>query len=293
MRAFDLLQPGTVEEALEALHEYGDNARLIAGGAMLTILLRERLIDPTHLISLLDIPGLDEIASESGELRIGATATLRSIEQSLAVQRTCAVLSEAAHLVGNIRVRNVATIGGHLAQADVHLDLPPVLAALRAEVDVQARSGQRAIRVEDFFTGYYETSLAPDEMIVRLRVPVPPLNLRGAYLKYCSLSPNDWPTVGVAAFLQGLDGRASDVRIVVGSVSERPLRLPEAEAILEGERLQLSAIAEVGRRYAAAADPLPDHRGSVEYKREVTAVCVRRAIAAAAERAGLAIGAGA
>ena len=289
MRPFDLLQPTTVDEAVSLLHQHGDEARLLGGGAMMAILLRERLITPGVLISLLSIPGLDEVRGNGAGPHIGATATLSRIEKSAAVREAHPVLAEAIRLVGNVRVRNVATIGGHLAQADVHLDLPPVLLALNASVTVRGPGGERRIRFADLLVGYYETSLAPDEMIVSVDLPAQPAGLSGAYLKYCSLSPNDWPTVGVAAFFQAEDGRAADVRIVVGSVSERPLRLPEAEAMLRGERLTATSVAEVAGRYAAAADPLPDVRGTVEYKRKVTEVYVRRAVAAAAGRAGLTI----
>jgi len=289
VRSFDLLQPTSIDEATSLLRQHGDEAQLIGGGAMLAILLRERLISPAVLISVLSIPGLGDVAASEGGLRIGATATLSSIEKNAAVRRRYPVFGEALRVVGNVRVRNVATIGGHLAQADVHLDLPPVLLALNASVTARGPDGERRIPIEDLFVGYYETSLAADEMIVGVELPAPPAGLTGAYLKYCSLSPNDWPTVGVAAFFQADDGRASDVRIVAGSVSERPLRLAEAESLLREERLQGTAVAEVARRYAAAADPLPDVRGSVEYKRKVTEVYVRRAVEAAATRAGLSI----
>jgi len=288
-RPFDLLQPTTVEEAVGLLREHGDDAELIGGGAMLAILLRERLIAPRILVSVLSIPGIGDVLASGDGLRVGATATLSAIEKTPEVRMGYPVLAEALRLVGNVCVRNVATIGGHLAQADVHLDLPPVLLALNVSVIARGPDGERRIPIDDLFVGYYETSLASDEMIVTVHLPVPAPGLQGAYLKYCSLSPNDWPTVGVAAFLQTQDGRASDVRIVAGSVSERPLRLPEAEALLKGERPTRGAVAEVARRYAAAADPLPDVRGSVEYKRKVTEVYVRRAVEAAATRVGLSI----
>lgn len=288
-RPFDLLQPTTVDEAVGLLRAHGDDAQLIGGGAMLAILLRERLIAPPILVSVLSIPGLSDVLSSGDGTRVGATATLTATEKSPEVRSHYPVLAEALRVVGNVRVRNVATIGGHLAQADVHLDLPPVLLALGATVIARGPNGERRIPMDDLFVGYYETSLASDEMIVAVQLPAPAPGLQGAYLKYCSLSPNDWPTVGVAAFLRSADGRASDVRIVAGSVSERPLRLPEAEALLDGERLTRGALAEVARRYAAAADPLPDVRGSVEYKRKVTEVYVRRAVEAAATRVGLSI----
>ena len=238
VRSFDLLQPTSIDEATSLLRQYGDDAQLIGGGAMLAILLRERLISPSVLISVLSISGLGDVAASDSGLRIGATATLSSIEKNAEVRQRYPVFGEALRVVGNVRVRNVATIGGHLAQADVHLDLPPVLLALNASVTARGPDGERRIPIEDLFVGYYETSLAADEMIVGVELPAPPAGLTGAYLKYCSLSPNDWPTVGVAAFFQADDGRASDVRIVAGSVSERPLRLAEAESVLRGERLR-------------------------------------------------------
>jgi carbon-monoxide dehydrogenase medium subunit len=247
------------------------------------------LIAPRVLVSVLSIPGLDEIVPTVDGLRIGATATLSAIEKAPYVRTHYPVLAEAIRVVGNVRVRNVATIGGHLAQADPHLDLPPVLLALGAVVVARGPSGERRIPFDDLFLGYYETSLASDEMILAVELPTQPPGLQGVYLKYCSLSPNDWPTVGVAAFLRTQEGRASDVRIVAGSVSERPLRLPEAEALLRERRPNRGAIAEVAGRYAAAADPLPDVRGSVDYKRKVTEVYVRRAFEAAAHRVGLSI----
>lgn len=282
VRAFDLHEPATADEAVGLLQRL-NNSALIAGGAVLTFLLRERLAAPDHLVSLTGIPELAGIARSDGHVTIGATTTLREIERSTLLP----VLSEAAHLIGNIRVRNVATLGGHLAQADIHLDLPPVLVALGAEVDIQGPDGRRTVPVSEFFLGYYETCLEPAEMVTGVRVPDLSPDLKGVYLKYCALSQNDWPTLGVAAFMQAADGRASDVRVVAGAVSDRPLRVPEAEALLENKRPTASAIAEVGRRYAAAADPVGDATGSAQYKREVTAVYVRRAIEAVAQRAGL------
>lgn len=289
MERFDLLQPTGVDEAIVLLAQHGEDARLIAGGAMLMPLLRQRVIAPRYLVSVVDIPGLSAIELRGDGLVLGAAATLRAIERSVAVRGRYPVLSEALRLVGNVRVRNVATIGGHLAQADIHLDLPPVLLALDASVRTRSPRGERLIPLEDLFLGYYETCLAADEMIVSVHLPAPSSNLYGAYLKYCSLSPNDWPTVGVAAFLKIDNGRVADARLVVGCVSDRPLRVPSAEVLLRGERPARPILAEAARRYAAAAEPVADIRGSVDYKRRVTEVYVRRAIEAAAARAGASI----
>jgi carbon-monoxide dehydrogenase medium subunit len=153
----------------------------------------------------------------------------------------------------------------------------------------RGRRGERRIPLEDLFVAYYETSLAPDELIVAVEVAPPDPGLRGVYVKFCSLSPNDWPTVGVAAFLRTEGDRIAEARVVVGSVSERPLRLPEVEARLADGPLTSASIAEVSQAYMDASDPDADVRGSVAYKRRVTNVVVQRAIRAAAEQAEMRI----
>jgi carbon-monoxide dehydrogenase medium subunit len=289
MRRFDLIQPTTVDEATALLTEHGDAARLVGGGAMLTILLRQRLIAPAYLISTLDIAGLSDLHANAQGLIIGGATTLRTIERSPEVQTRYPVLVDALRKVGNVRVRNVATLGGHLAQADIHMDLPPVLIGYGATVMARGRRGERRIPLEDLFVAYYETSLAPDELIVAVEVAPPDPGLRGVYVKFCSLSPNDWPTVGVAAFLRTEGDRIAEARVVVGSVSERPLRLPEVEARLADGPLTSASIAEVSQAYMDASDPDADVRGSVAYKRRVTNVVVQRAIRAAAEQAEMRI----
>ncbi|HZT06819.1 MAG TPA: xanthine dehydrogenase family protein subunit M [Chloroflexota bacterium] len=289
MRPFDLLLPTTVDDAIALAAQHGDDARWIAGGAMLIALLRERLLQARALISVVDIPTLQGVATSAAGVHIGAATTLRAIERSAELAQRLPVLAEALRLVGNVRVRNVATIGGHLAQADIHMDLPPVLMALDATVGVRGPSGLRRLPVGDLLVDYYETCLEPDELIVDVDVPSPSPALRGAYRKYCALSPNDWPTVGVAALLEPDDGRVREARVVVGCVANRPLRVPSAEAILRGERLSQANVGEVARRYAAAAEPLDDVRGSADYKRTVTEVFVRRTLESAADRAGLEI----
>jgi aerobic carbon-monoxide dehydrogenase medium subunit len=289
MRTFDLHQPHSTDEAVALLAQHGDEAQVVAGGAMLAILLRQRLIAPQHLISVTDIPSLQGMEATAAGVRFGATTTLRTIERSPEIQQRYPVLREALGLVANVRVRNVATIGGHLAHADPHLDLPPVLMALNATVGIQGPAGERSLPLAELFTGYYETALEPDEIITWVSIPPQVAGWQGAYLKYCSLTPTDWPTVGVAAFLRIEDGLVAEARVIAGSVAERPLEVAEAEALLQGERLTRAAVAEAARRYAEAAEPLSDMRGSSDYKRKVTEVYVRRALAQAAERAGLEI----
>jgi len=287
MRAFDLLQPRTTDEAIALLTKHGDDSQIVAGGAMLLILMQQGLVSPSVLISLSDIDELGGLTESDDELRIGATATLREIEQSALVAERYPILREALLQLANVRVRNVATLGGHLAHSDPHMDLPPVLVALGASVELRGAHGARDMPLAELFTGHYENALQPGEMIVSLKLPGSDQKWYGTYLKYCSLTPTDWPTVGVAAMVRADHGRIAEARVVAGSVAERPLRLPEAEAMLVGVTPSQGVLEEVGARYAAAADPLADVRGSEEYKRKMTGVFVKRAIREAARRAGL------
>jgi carbon-monoxide dehydrogenase medium subunit len=287
MRPFDLLEPRTTDEAIALLNQHGDDAQIVAGGAMLLILMQQGLVSPGVLISLSAIDELGGLTDSDDGLRIGATATLRQIEQSPLVAERYPILREALLQVANIRVRNVATLGGHLAHSDPHLDLPPVLVALGASVQLRGANGARDMPLAEFFTGHYENALQPGEMIVSIRLPRSDQDWHGTYLKYCSLTPTDWPTVGVAAMVRVDGGRIGEARVVAGSVAERPLRLPEAEAMLAGEPPSGEILDEVGARYAAAAEPLADVRGSEDYKRKMTGVFVKRAIREAARRAGL------
>lgn len=286
VRAFDLYEPGTVQEAIDLLNS-SDNAVIMGGGAVLTFLIQQRLAAPGRVIDVTRIPVLHGISEQDGRLHIRASTTVREIERSALVRKRLPVLAEAARLVGNVRVRNVATLGGHIAQADVHQDLPPVLTALGAEIELTGPSGVRALAISDFLLGYYETALAPGEMITGASIPIPSEDLQGVYLKYCAISQHDWPTLGVCAFMENAGGRPQHVRVVAGAVSDRPLRVVEAEALLENEGLQATVLAEVANRYARAADPVEDARGSAAYKRHVTGVYVRRALQAAAGRAGV------
>jgi len=188
-----------------------------------------------------------------------------------------------------VRVRNIATIGGHLAHGDPHMDLPPILVTLGARVRAVSPRGERWIDAGELITGYYETSLAGDELIVEVHVPAQPPGARAAYAKFTALSADDWPAVGVAVWVRREGEAIVEARIAVGGATDHPTRMTAAEAaLLDGGT--------DAKRFAAAADaaadevmPLGDLRGSGPYKREMVRVHVRRAlervIAAPEERA--------
>ena len=244
--------------------DWGEDATVVAGGTFVGILLNQRLLAPAAFLSLRGVEELGGIEG-NGELRLGAMTTHRAVERSSLVRERWPALARAFELVATPRVRNQATVGGVLADADYASDPPAMLCALGARAIARSRSGPREIPIEKLIVGHYETSLRPDELITEVRVPGG--IERAAYRKFRTRSHEDRPCVAVAAALAG--GR---LRVVVGAVSGRPQLFPE---ICE---LGVEAAEEIGRRYAEAIDPISDFRGSAEYRRRVVAVEVRRAL---------------
>jgi carbon-monoxide dehydrogenase medium subunit len=283
----ELLEPRSVDEAVLLLAQHADEAKIIAGGTAVVLMLQNRLISPGYLISLGRIGGLDDIKYEPGAgLRIGGLATIRQAETSPSVREHLPVLAETFAEVANVRVRNAATVGGNLAEADYASDPPAVLVGLRARVKAASQRGVREISLTEFFKDFYETALAEDEILTEVAVPELSPNWRSAYLKYVSRSSEDRPCVGAAAFVDlDEDGLCRELRVVVSAVAETPREVADAEALARGERLTDELIGEVAERYAEAIDPLSDLRGSAWYREQMIRVFVRRAIRAALERA--------
>jgi carbon-monoxide dehydrogenase medium subunit len=258
------LAPRSLDEALALKAERGDEATVVAGGTFVGILVNQRLLEPAAFLSLRGVPGLDSISGD-GELALGAMVTHRAVERSSAVRQGWPGLAGAFGVVASPRVRNQATVGGVLADADYASDPPAMLCALRARAVARGAAGTREIPVDELILGHYETSLAPDELITEVRVPGG--TERAVYRKFRSRSHEDRPCVAVAAALAG-----GVLRVVVGAVAARPQHFPELCALGAG------AAAEIGRRYAEAIDPIADVRGSSAYRRRVIAVEVRRAV---------------
>jgi aerobic carbon-monoxide dehydrogenase medium subunit len=247
MSPFELAAPNSIAEALALLAEEG--ARPLSGGTALMLMMKAGVLRPPRLVSLRNL-GLHKIEA-NGSLRIGAMTTLRALEKSEAVRKGWPVITRMLRTLSNVRVRNVATVGGALAHADPHMDLPPVLAALGARAVLQGKSGRRVVPVEDLYAGYLETTLQ-NELITHVEVPA--LGKRGAaYLKCTTRSADDWPAVGVAVVL------GDDTRIFVSAATDRPTRVAD-ESALAGLKIE------------------GDLHGSAEYKRHLLKVYLRRAI---------------
>ena len=285
MIRFDYIEPTTVKKALALMEKHGDEGRVIAGGTSLLIMMRQRLLTPKMVISLARIPKFDTISfnAKTG-LRIGAGARHRDIEMSPVIKKHYPILHETFHNVAQPRIRNMGTIGGNLAAGDPLTDPGASLIALDAEVVVTSRTGQRTLKLDEFFIDYYETALNPGELLTEIRVP-PPSRPGWSHIKFTPRSVEDFATVGVALTLSAKNGVCEDVRLGLNSVASTIIHAKRAEAILRGKTINDELLNQMGEVAASEVDPMDDNRGSADYKREMVKVLVRRAAKEALQRA--------
>ena len=283
MTPFELVEPASLGEAIALLDPDDSAVRPIAGGTALMLMMKAGVFRPSRLVSLRKLARLNaRIAmAKDGALTIGAMTPLALLERSPEVARAAPVIPRAMRRLSNIRVRNVATIGGNLAHGDPHMDLPPILIALDAKVAVVGANGaqaaERTIAVEDLFAGYFETVLAKNELIAELRIP-PQGKSRAAYLKVTTGSAEDWPALGVAVALEAEGSAVKSARVVVSAATEKATRLKGVERLLAGATVDQKMLARAGDAAAEEAECITDVRGSAAYKRELTRVYVGRAL---------------
>ena len=278
LRPFRLEEPESVKEASESLARYGDSAKIYAGGTELLLAMKEGLIHFECLVNVKKIPGLDQITQDNGTLRLGALSTHRQLERSETLQEKLPVLVEMERNVANLRVREVGTIGGNLTFAEPHADPGTLLLALDATVVAQKAGGSRDIPMTEFFVDAYEAAVEEDEVLTEIVVPLPDANAAVRYRKFGYL---ERPSAGVALHVMADEGRKSvkDVRIAVGCVGPKSMRVEEAEAVVRGKSLDEAAqlMAEAGEIAGRAADAISDLHGSAEYKEHIVKVLLTRA----------------
>jgi len=279
MSKIDFFEPTTFSEATALLSEYGDEAKIIAGGTSVVLMLQQKLIFPGVLISLGRVEGWNFIRLDPDGLHLGALTHLRQAELSPVLREYCPALAHTFSVVGNVRVRNQATLGGNLSAADYAADPPAMLTALGARARLLGPNETREVPLSEFFLGFYTTALEPDEILSEVIIPVIPATARAAYYKYTSLSAEGRPCVAVGALADfSSDGQCKDLRIAVGAAVESPQRVTEAEALAHGQTLTDELVAAIANEYARTLDPLSDVRGSAWYRREMIGVFVRRAL---------------
>lgn len=275
MTKINFLEPANFSEASALLVEHGDEAKVIAGGVSVTLMLQQKLIAPSVLVSLGRIDDGDFIRLESDGLHIGALAKLHDLERSQIVREFCPALAHTFSVVGNVRVRNQATLGGNLSVADYAADPPSMLTALDARVQVQGVEKKRVIPLHEFFLGFYTTALEPTEILTEIIIPKP---ARAAYFKYTSISAEGRPCVAVGVAADFDSDLCKDLRIAVGAAVETPQRIESAEAMARGQTLTDELVAAIANEYSLMLDPLTDVRGSAWYRRGMIRVFVKRAL---------------
>ena len=275
LRKFAIHQPKTIAEASQMLGEFGEKGRLYAGGTELLLAMKHDLLRYEHLVDVKTIPDLNKIGLQNGSLMIGSTATHRAIERSPVVKQNLPVLAEMETKVANVRVRASGTLGGNLCFAEPHSDPATLLVALGAKAHVQSKAGAKSVMIEKLITGAYETSLASDELLAAVEIPIATKTQRAAYLKF---QLKERPTLGLALVLDVDGDNIRKATAVVGSVSAVPTQSNKANGLLTGVRAQVEKqLGDAAEALAEAADPIDDIEGSADYKRQLIGVFLRRA----------------
>ena len=285
MTPFEFLLPYSLEEALSLLDPEDPAIRPVSGGTAVMLMMKAGVLRPTRLVSLQRIGERHSRIERKadGSLSIGGLAKLADIEAHTDVRKGWPLLTQALRSVANPRVRAVATIGGNLSHADPHMDMPPVMAALGAQVVITNATGARNVRADALCTGYYETVLRRDELITELKVP--PQAGPGHYLKLTTRAAHDWPALGLAVVLGGLQGdRVTAASLLTGAATDIPTRLHKAEAVLHQRGLGEAALREAADAAVDDAPLVGDAHGSVAYKRQLLRVSLPRAIQIALNR---------
>jgi carbon-monoxide dehydrogenase medium subunit len=278
MTPFDLLEPTSLKEALGLLDAEDASVRPLGGGTALMLMMKAGIFRPTRLVSLRKVGGMSGIkAGGDGSLTIGAMTPLAALEHSAEVARAAPVITRTMRRLSNVRVRNVATVGGALAHGDPHMDLPPVLIALGASVTAVSPKGERTLKVEDLLTGYYETALEKNELIASVSIPAQGAR-RAAYIKFTAGSAEDWPALGVAVSVEAAGDTLKSATVVASAATTKATRLATAEKALTGAKLDDKSLRAAGDAGAQEADVIADVRGSAAYKRELIRVHVGRAV---------------
>jgi CO/xanthine dehydrogenase FAD-binding subunit len=274
---FDYHAPASLEEALALLQRYGGDAKVLAGGQSLMPLLNFRLSRPAALVDLNRIPSLAYVREHDGQLRLGAMTRQRTIEFSPMVAQKLPLLREATKWVGHLPIRTRGTIGGSIAHADPSAEYPAVLTALEGEVVARGPNGERVVKAKDLFHTYLTTSLAPEEILVEVRIPAMPAGA-GYALEEFARRHGDFAIVGVAALIVREGRRCRQARLATAGTGPVPVRLRAAEEILERDGLSDSAIEAAARRASELVSPDSDIHASAEYRRHLTGVLTKRAL---------------
>ena len=285
MQPFEYVRPPTVAEATKFLAEHADESLVLGGGSAAVVMLELGVVRPAYVV---DLGGIEELngIERNGSLHIGALTRIRTLELDSGIRRDYGLLAEAASQVANVRVRNVATVGGAVAYGEPQTDTPTALTALGATVRIARSEGSRAAPIEEFYLGPYETVLRPGELVSGIDAPRPAPGSGGSHLKFTVGSPENKPVANASALVtvDASSGVCSAARVVMGATGPVPV-VAQAVAGLVGDVPSPARVAEAAAAAAEETDPIEDLRGPVWYKRRITKVLVERALICALQRA--------
>ncbi len=279
MRDFEFLEPASVQEASRMLADLGDDCRAIAGGTALMLGMRQRMLTPTHLVSLGQLHDLKKISFDAQVgLSIGALALHHDVARSPQVQAHAPLLASMAARLANPQVRNQGTLGGNLCYADPATDPPGCLMALNAQVVLQSANGQRVLPIADFLIDYYTTALASDELLTHIRIPPPTAEAVGLYVRFLRTPAEHRPLASIALLARRSGTVCMDARLAVGASTAVALRIPRAEAFMNGKTITPDVAREAAEIVATDIDPISDARGNADYRRDMVRIMARRTI---------------
>lgn len=274
----------TVEEAIALLQQYGDDAKVLAGGHSLVPAMKLRLIQPEHLVDIGRIDGLSFIREEQGAIAVGAMTTYTTLVHWEVLRRNLPLLTEAVSVIADQEVRNRGTIGGSIVEFDPAGDMPAVVLALKADIVAQDPNGKRTIKADDFFVDAFQTALNADEIVTEIRFALLPAHTGSAYSKLENKASHYAVTGCAAVISQGGDGTCSAASLTITGAASRITRASAAEAALLGKKLDEAPIADAASHAADELNLISDIHGSTEYHRQMTVVLARRAMMKALER---------
>jgi carbon-monoxide dehydrogenase medium subunit len=283
-REFEYHAPRTIPDALGLLAQFGDEAKLLAGGHSLLPMMKLRFAQPGHLIDLGKIAELKGIREEGGTLRIGAMTTENELIWSKLLQDKCPLLVEGARLISDPQVRYKGTIGGDISHGDPGNDHPALMLVLGASFVLRGAAGERVVAADGFFLGSYSTLMAPGEIMTEIRIPVPAADTGYAYAKL-KRKVGDFATAAAAVTLRMKGETVDQVAIALTNVAASALKANAAEASLRGKVLNDASIAEAARLAMSICDPVADQRGDAEYKTAMAGEMTQRALRSARARA--------
>jgi aerobic carbon-monoxide dehydrogenase medium subunit len=283
---FDYHAPTSVDEVLALLDEHGDEAKVLAGGQSLVPLLSMRLARPSQLIDINDVAGLSGISVDNGHVVFGATTREREAESSADVRNYLPLMAEALPNIGHVSIRNRGTVGGSIAHADASAELPAVATTTGAEMVLISSRGERVLPADEFFQGHFTTAMADDELLTQVRIPRSPAGAGWAFQEVARRH-GDFAMVGVAAMVAlDANSRIDQARLCFFGVADRAIRAGAVEASLVGAEATTDVFSAAAAEAVVEFEPASDIHGSSEYRRHLARVTARRALEAAAGRAG-------